>query len=374
MSSGGIHTDRIDALLARAHREIDEGLLPSCQVVLARDGEVVVAEAFGDATLDTRYNVFSATKPFVAGVMWCLIGEGRVDPAERVATLVPEFGTEGKAVVTIEQVMLHTSGFPSAPLGAPRWSDRASRLAAFARWRLNWEPGTRYEYHPTSAHWVLAEIIERVTGTDYRDVVQARITDPLGLPRVLGMAPDDTDVAALEVRGEPATAAELRDAFGVDELPATEVTDAALLAYNDPLTRAVGVPGGGGVMRALDLALFYQGLLHDRDGIWDPAVLVDVTTHVRNRLPDPLLGVPANRTLGLVVAGDDGKASLRGFGHTCSPVAFGHNGAAGQIAWADPATGLSFAYVTNGIDTNVVRQPRRGIALSSLAATCVDPR
>jgi len=88
---------------------------------------------------------------------------------------------------------------------------------------------------------------------------------------------------------------------------------------------------------------------------------------VRNRFPDPLLGVPANRTLGLVQAGDDGKAVMRGFGRTVSPRAFGHDGAAGQIAWADPGTGLSFAYVTNGIDANVLRQARRGVALSSLA-------
>ncbi|HSL58945.1 MAG TPA: serine hydrolase domain-containing protein [Acidimicrobiales bacterium] len=373
MSTGGIHTDRIDALLERARREIDAGLLPSCQVALARDGELLVFEALGDATTDTRYNVFSATKPFVAGVMWTLIGEGAVDPATRVAEIVPEFGTNGKDVITIEQVMLHTSGFPAAPLGPPAWATREGRLEVFARWRLNWEPGTRYEYHPTSAHWVLAEIIDRVTGADYRDEVQRRITDPMGLPRVLGIGPD-VAVAELRTAGEEATPAELREAFGVDELPATEVTDAALLGFNHPAAREVGVPGGGGVMRAADLALFHQNLLDDRAGIWDPAIRRDVTTRVRNLLPDPFTGVPANRTLGLVLAGDDGKANMRGFGHTCSPMTFGHNGAAGQVAWADPATGLSFAYVTNGIDVNVVRQPRRGIALSSIAATCADPR
>jgi len=51
-------------------------------------------------------------------------------------------------------------------------------------------------------------------------------------------------------------------------------------------------------------------------------------------------------------------------------VTFGHNGAGGQIAWADPESGISFAYVTNGLDAHVIRQGRRGIALSSLAAIC----
>ena len=45
-------------------------------------------------------------------------------------------------------------------------------------------------------------------------------------------------------------------------------------------------------------------------------------------------------------------------------------GAGGQIAWADPESGISFAYVTNGLDAHVIRQGRRGIALSSYAAVC----
>ena len=65
----------------------------------------------------------------------------------------------------------------------------------------------------------------------------------------------------------------------------------------------------------------------------------------------------------------DNGASLRGFGKTNSPRTFGHNGAGGQLAWADPATGLSFIYLTNGLDRHMVRQARRGVALSSIAAT-----
>ena len=74
-------------LVERAHREIDAGLLPSCQLALAHDGEVVLDETFGDADPDTRYVVFSATKPFVAAALWALIGDGVVDPALRVVEL-----------------------------------------------------------------------------------------------------------------------------------------------------------------------------------------------------------------------------------------------------------------------------------------------
>jgi CubicO group peptidase (beta-lactamase class C family) len=72
-----------------------------------------------------------------------------------------------------------------------------------------------------------------------------------------------------------------------------------------------------------------------------------------------------------VLAGDDGKSSLRGMGKTVSPGTFGHNGAGGQVAWADPATGLSFAYLTNGMDANQLHSARRTTAVASLAGLCV---
>jgi CubicO group peptidase (beta-lactamase class C family) len=85
-----------------------------------------------------------------------------------------------------------------------------------------------------------------------------------------------------------------------------------------------------------------------------------------------MTGVPANRTLGLVQAGDDGKTNWRGMGRTVSAQAVGHNGAKGQIAWADPVSGLSLGYCTNGLDQHEVREPRRTTAISSLAGLCVS--
>jgi CubicO group peptidase (beta-lactamase class C family) len=145
------------------------------------------------------------------------------------------------------------------------------------------------------------------------------------------------------------------------------------MMFTRPENRAVGVPGAGGVMRAADLALYYQAIMHDDGAIWDPAVLADVTGNVRNRFVDPMTRTPTSRTLGLVTAGDDGFAAVRGFGHTTSPRAFGHGGAAGQIAWGDPETGLSFGFCTNGNDIDLLRQWRRGVALSSRAGATTDP-
>ncbi|MGZ6885821.1 MAG: serine hydrolase domain-containing protein [Acidimicrobiia bacterium] len=361
-------TAEVDALLTRARQEVDAGLLPSCQIALARNGELEVFEAFGDATTDTRYIVYSATKAFVASLVWVLIGEGLIDVSKRVVDYIPEFAPNGKDVVTVEQVMLHTSGFPYAPLTAPAMLTREGRVARMADWRLNWEPDSTYEYHPESAHWVLAEIIDRVTGADYRDLLEARITRPAGIPyRILGTT---APVATVTEVGEEATPDELEAVLGVRELPMTTVTPEGLIALSQDDLRPVGHPGGGGVMTAADLAHFYQALLHDPEGVWKPDVLADAVGTVRNDKPERWTGVTAHRGLGVVIAGDDGRSPLRGFGHTNSARTFGHNGAGGQIAWADPESGLSFAYLTNGLDAHVIRQGRRGIGLSSRAAVC----
>lgn len=372
MRSATLKQTKIDALLKRARREIDDGVLPSCQIALGFEGEIVAEEVLGNATLDSRYVIFSATKPFVASTVWTLITEGLVDTAERVTTYFPEFGAEGKQDITVEQVMLHTSGFPHAPMGPPTWYDRTARRDKMSSWRLNWEPGTRFEYHPTSAHWVLAEIIEAVTGNDFRDEVDMRVTGPAGLPRIVGIPKDEQDnIEDLVLVGESANADELEATFGVRQLPTTEVNDEFIGRFNDPDVREIGVPGGGGVSRARDLAMFYQELLHNTAGIWNKDNLAEWTGRVRNTLPDPM-GVPANRSLGLILAGDDGRSNIRGLGRAVSPNAFGHNGAGGQLAWADPATGLSLGYVTNGYDRHEVRQPRRGTSIGSLAAQCAE--
>ena len=372
-----IQGDKLDELAARARREIDSGLLPSCQYAVALDGEIVAGETLGDADDRSRYVIFSATKAVVASTFWTLIQEGSVDVALPVAEYFPEFMAEGDpahgSTITVEQVMLHTSGFPHAPMGAPDWWTREGRIERMKQWRCNWEPGTAFEYHPTSAHWVLAEIIERVTATDYRTVISDRVLVPHGLDRLQVGVPEaeQGDVTELIATGEPPTPDEIERLLGVRELPVTEVTDEALLGFNSPAVRALGVPGGGGISDASDLARFYQCLLHNPKGVWDDELLADVTTRVRNTFDDPMFRVPILRTLGLCTAGDDGKGTFRGFGKTGSPRRFGHNGAGGQLAWADPDSGLSFVYLTNGLDAHVFRQARRGVALSSIAAACV---
>jgi CubicO group peptidase (beta-lactamase class C family) len=381
--------ERLAALRARAQQDVDQGLLPACSYALAKDGEVLVSETIGDAEADARFSIWSSTKPVFSSVVWQLMSEGLLDPAAPVVELWPEFGAHGKDGVTLEHLLLFTAGFPGASLELDALHDREARVRQMEQWTLEWEPGTRYEYHGLSAHHVMAELVERVTGNDHRTALRERVLDPLGLDRLeLGVPVDrQADVLPLEERGEPASANDLVAALGLKELPqalaerlaeqatagpavAAESND--LFAFQRPAVLAYGLPGGGAVSDAASLALFYQALLHNPKGIWADSVLRLVTSEIRNTMADSLIGTKANRSLGLCVhvPHDGPTARFSDFG-AASPGAFGHGGAAGQIGWADPATGLSFVYLTNGSDRNAVRMYQRGNELATLAAACV---
>lgn len=374
--SMGLVPERVEKLLQRVGQEVRDGLLPAVQVAVARNGEVALFESFGDATDDSLVCVFSATKAVTSAAAWLLFEEGKLDERERVAAVIPEFASNGKDAVTVQQLFTHTAGFPHAPFRPLDWLDRDRRLERFAQWRLTWEPGSRYEYHPTSTMWVIAELIERRSGMDFRDFIRERVTGPLHLDDFFVGLPEagNPRVLPCSYAGEGLTAEDYAR-LGMPEPPETEVTEEAILNFNRPEIRAVGVPGGGAITNAASLALFYQGLLHGGRGehrLFSESMLESARRIRSGELVDPLYRKRANRALGIIIAGDEDR-HFRGFGRTNSALAFGHNGAGGQLAWADPESGLSLGYLTSGHDRNPIRQGRRGVAISSLAAELCRP-
>ncbi len=373
----GIESEKLEAVFARAKRDVDDGVVPSAQIAIARHGKLAGLRTYGSvnhggtetpATDETLYTIFSCTKAIVGSAVWTLFEDGLLKLDERIVDIIPEFNTNGKEVITVEQVLTHTSGFPMAPFRATDWDDRERRLQRFAQWRLNWEPGTKFEYHASSAHWVLAEIIERRTGQDFRTYLRARILDPMELDDLYVGMPEAVNGSVADVRymGPPVPP---EGGWG-------EVTPEAISGMNALSQRIVGVPGGGGIAGAAQLALFYQPLINGGVTAAGTRVMkaetIEFATTVRTKdfHVDPLLGHPINRALSVVVAGADGKAPARGFGHSSSARAFGHAGAGGQIAWGDPESGISIGYCTDGFIDPLI-QGRRTVALSSLAGQCL---
>ena len=364
---------KIETLVTRVGREISEGLLPAAQIAIGYDKQIVFSKNFGDTKPDSLFCIFSATKAITSAASWLLMQDEIISEHDLVTDYIPEFGKNGKSKITLSHLLTHTAGFPHAPFRPVEWRSKEARLTRFKQWRIFWEPGTQFEYHPSSSMYVVAEIIERASGTDFGDFVQTRIFDPLRLSNSFIGLPDDQGARALEIKycGEELSEQEYKE-MGFPIPPETEVTEDAILSFNETDVRASGIPGGGAFSNAEDMAIFYQALLHggtDQERLWQEDILMSAKTIRNPELTDPVFKKAANRGLGIVISGDTDR-NYRGFGKTNSPFAFGHNGAGGQLCWADPDTGLSFVYLTSGHDRNPIRQGRRGVSISSLAAEC----
>jgi len=373
MLAEGIDPERIQQLLNRVERDVTKGLLPAAQLALARNGRLIVAKSYGSASNDSLICLFSATKGVVYAAAWLLFQAGQLQEDDVVADIIPEFAGNGKERVTVQQLFTHTSGFPHAPFSPLQWNSKQKTLERFAQWRLNWAPGSRYEYHPTSSMWVIAEIIERRTQMRFTDFIRERVLDPLGLCSIFVGLPDTENRRVLPIENfGNALAPDDGRVAGTPALQVSEITDEILLAYNRPEVRSVGVPGAGGFANATDLALFYQALLlGGLNGVelWKEETRIGARRVRTGDLSDPAVNASANRGLGIIVSGGRGRLA-RGFGEANSPVSFGHNGAGGQLAWADPVSGISLAYLTSGHDRNYHNQMKRGAEIGHLAAQC----
>jgi len=356
-------------LRERLQRETDAGLafggVEGATAAIGYRGEVVWSEGFGAATGQTPILALSVTKTVVESALWVLFGRGALSPETPVVEIVPEFLGGTRPEITVGMIETHVSGFAFAPLDFPEARERSARLSAFSSWRVDRDPGY-YEYHPVSGGWVLAEIIDRVSGVDYRDFLRSEVLEPLRLWSPAGMrlgAEEDELEDVLLHRNyangyTPDPALYQPMAYGLDTIPGL----------------ALGTPGVGAVATAGGIARLYQSYLGDPLSLWAPEVLDDARSRVRVRQPDTF-GRPMLRSLSFVLAGqrEERYGERTFFGPQVSPRAFGHQGQGGQIAWADPESGLSFAFLTN----TVVFPPGgtfhgRSRELSALAADLVS--
>src|SRR5262245_50593378 len=88
----GLDPQKVQALFERAEREVKEGLLPACQVAIARHGKIGAMQTFGravqggvekPATNETFFVIMSATKAFTSAAAWLLMQEGKLRPDDR---------------------------------------------------------------------------------------------------------------------------------------------------------------------------------------------------------------------------------------------------------------------------------------------------
>src|SRR5271156_1678658 len=250
----GLNRDKVQALMDRAERDVNEGILPACQVAVAREGKIAAMKTFGravqggvekPATDETVFVAMSATKAITSSALWLLIQEGKISPADRIVKYVPEYGTNGKEPTTIEHLLIHTAGIPAAPGSFKDWGDRKLRLERFAQWRPGNPPGEKFIYHIHANYWPIADAIERITGKRLGEFVRERIAEPLGLPDLRIGLPRSLQPRMADVKwvGEAAKDEEYQK-LGVTPPRANleSISEDAVLEMNDPELREMDFP------------------------------------------------------------------------------------------------------------------------------------
>ncbi len=112
---------------------------------------------------DTLVTVFSTTKGVSGLAIAVAHARGLIDYDEKVATYWPEFAQEGKADITVRQLLSHQAGLAAIdqPLTVPALADLDALAAALAAQKPAWTPGARHGYHGISLGWYEGELIRR---------------------------------------------------------------------------------------------------------------------------------------------------------------------------------------------------------------------
>jgi CubicO group peptidase (beta-lactamase class C family) len=359
-----------------AHREI------GAAVAVYRDG-VKVVDMWGGYRngftkdpwqRDTMVNMFSTTKGVAALAIASAVSRGYFAYDDKVADHWPEFAQAGKAEVTIRQLLGHQAGLCALkPVPTVRDVANPPRLSAIlAAQKPAWPPGTRHGYHAITLGWYESELIRRTdpAGRTLGRYFADEIAGPLGLDLFIGL-PDSVArnrVAHIHHWSRPESLLHL------NVLPATLLAASfnprGLLAragslprdvvpwngdYNRDDVRAIEVPSANGIGTAAAVAKLY-GIA----AVGHPAL--GLTAEVRREfmsqpmgpsrgLRDKVLRVDVVYTLGLSKPG-----TLCEFGS--SDNAFGTPGFGGSFGFADPDTGIGFAYVMNRLGFHLVSDPR----------------
>ncbi|MEA2526307.1 MAG: hypothetical protein QOF73_3534, partial [Thermomicrobiales bacterium] len=298
--------------------------------------------------------VFSCTKGVMAIAAYQLVQGGRLDLDAAVASYWPEFGQHGKASTTVRMVLSHRAGLPvlDEPLTRAEALSWAPVIRAIERQRPLWVPGTAHTYHAKTYGWLIGEVIRRITGQTPGSFVAERLATPLALETWIGLPVTQRDRVA---RSEPPPSP---TGPGPDwSEAAREIHERAVtlngifpfpdrdgeVTFNDPEIRAAELPGGNGISTARSLARLYGACVRAVDGV---RLLSDESIRdalvERSRGPQ-LFGSP----IGGFRWGTGFQLDAPPWCPMLGPTSFGHDGAGGQLAFADAEAGTGFAYVTN---------------------------
>jgi CubicO group peptidase (beta-lactamase class C family) len=321
------------------------------------------ADRRGDVpwSADSAPMVFSATKGMASTVIHRLVDRGLIDYDVPVAEFWPDFGANGKADITVRDLMQHSVGL-SGLRGATREElmdpvVMEGRLAAAAPGRLL----GKQAYHALTYGWLMSGLARAVTGQGMRTLFREELAAPLKTDGFhLGRPPVEAPTRAAEIImpqnivGNPAVAYVTNKVANRLSVYRSMYFPGIIGTLNgDNAMLDSEIPAANGVVTARALARMYGAIANrgeiDGTQFLSPELVAGLTGR-RSLRPDGNLGIPMSFHLGYHAL----PVALQGFGHV---------GLGGSIGWADPETGVAFAFVHNRLLTPFILSDHAGGAL-----------
>ena len=311
-------------------------------------------------TADTVVLFWSATKGLGSACLLHALQERGIGLDRRVAEFWPEFAQAGKNEITFTQLLSHRAGL-SALDESGDVLDYSAVIAALEKQKPLWPPGTTHGYHARTFGFLVDECVRRITGKRIAEYWRENFAGPLGLDIWIGLPteeqPRTATIYSAKAGGEQKPAEFYRELMTPGTLVRKTFTSPAglhsIAAMNTAENRALEIVSFSGIGSASSLAKFYGMLANggELDGrrYFKPETIVQMTTTLASGV-DRILQIQTAFSAGFMK--DPPAAPLRIFGPSAS--AFGHPGAGGSNAFADPENGIGFAYVMNQMEQSLL--------------------
>lgn len=309
---------------------------------------------------DTLGVIFSCTKGLVAILAAQLVEQGLLSYEAKVVDYWPEFGAHGKQNLTVAQLLSHKAG-----LSAPRKSFTPEQVldwnfvvSSLADQQPLWEPGSGHAYHALTYGWLAGELIRRASGKSPGTLLQKQIAQPLDVEAWIGL-PEALHAKAAElIVGDSlfeltAEQQSKRDP-SVEDWNGKSMTLGGAFTpelagdnsgFNNKQVREAEIPGAGGIASAQALSVIWSSVVTKTRGI---RLLKDETVELATQVQSqgkPVWEVPEpwpKYGMGFQLDSEARRYS--------TPEGFGHDGAGGQVSFANPAKKIGFAFLTNQME------------------------
>ncbi|MEV4163234.1 serine hydrolase domain-containing protein [Nonomuraea dietziae] len=318
------------------------------QLAVCLNGRRVVDLWTGDGVSgDSLHALYSSAKGAAHLVAALLVQDGTLKLEAAVASYWPEFAAEGKGDLTLRDLLAHRAGLIGVEGGftAAELADDRLLAARLAGQRPYWRPGSGYGYHAFVIGALIGEVVRRATGQSLQQVYDERVRAPYGLefylglpealePRYVEVQPLLPDQRAMAEAHAPAPDSLMGIAFNLNAEPPTDLAAFA----NTRTVRALGPASSGSVGNARGLAGMYAAAISEIDGrppLLEPGTLAEFT-RPHSTGPDLVTGERDHFLLGF-------EAQAVRYPELGAD-AFGHSGAVGAQSFADPRSGIAYAY------------------------------